>query len=107
MKISAAFCFSNRVNDIEYYHNSSWLEHGGAPEKATKSAFVSAIDAYIKQQGKYQKSESKISFQDVQDCLILVTNCFSTHHVLRKPDEKGHHEQVHPGGHDGVFPRPA
>ena len=78
MKISAAFCFSNRVNDIEYYHNSSWLEYGGAPEKATKSAFTSAIDAYIKQQGKYQKSESKISFQDVQDCLILVTNCFST-----------------------------
>ena len=78
VKISAAFCFSNRVNDIEYYHNSSWLEHGGAPEKATKSAFTSAIDAYIKQQGKYQKSESKISFQDVQDCLILVTNCFST-----------------------------
>ena len=78
VKISAAFCFSNRVNDIEYYHNSSWLEYGGAPEKATKSAFTSAIDAYIKQQGKYQKNESKISFQDVQDCLILVTNCFST-----------------------------
>ena len=78
VKISAAFCFSNRINDIEYYHNSSWLEYGGAPEKATKSAFTSAIDAYIKQQGKYQKSESKISFQDVQDCLILVTNCFST-----------------------------
>ncbi len=78
MKISAAFCFSNRVNDIEYYHNSSWLEYGGAPEKAAKSAFTSAIDAYIKQQGKYQKSESKINFQDVQDCLILVTNCFST-----------------------------
>ena len=78
VKISAAFCFSNRVNDIEYYHNSSWLEYGGAPEKAAKSAFTSAIDAYIKQQGKYQKSESKINFQDVQDCLILVTNCFST-----------------------------
>ena len=78
VKISAAFCFSNRVSDLEYYHNASWLAYGGAPEKATKSAFTSAIDAYIKQQGKYQKSESKISFQDVQDCLILVTNCFST-----------------------------
>ncbi len=78
VKISAAFCFSNKVNLIEYYHNSSWLEHGGAPEKATRSAFTSAIDGYIKQQGKYQKNESKISFQDVQDCLILVTNCFST-----------------------------
>ena len=78
VKISAAFCFSNRVNDIEYYHNSSWLEYGGAPEKATKSAFTSAIDAYIKKQGKYQKSESKLTSQDVQDCLIHVTNCFST-----------------------------
>ena len=78
VKISASFCFSNRVNVLEYYHNSSWLEHGGAPEKATKSAFTSAIDGYIKKQSKYQKNESKISFQDVQDCLILVTNCFST-----------------------------
>ncbi len=78
VKLSAAFCFSNTVQKIEYYHNSSWLEHGGAPEKATRTAFVYALDAYIKKIGKYQKSESKISFQDVQDCLILVTNCFST-----------------------------
>ncbi len=77
-KLSAVFCFSNTVNHIEYYHNSSWLEHGGAPEKAAKNAFVYAIDAYIKKIGKYQKNESKISFQDVADCLVLVTNCFST-----------------------------
>jgi DNA gyrase subunit B len=78
VKISAAFCFSNKVNVIEYYHNSSWLEHGGSPEKAARSGFVYAIDAYIKKIGKYQKNESKITFQDVQDCLVLVTNCFST-----------------------------
>ena len=78
VKLSAAFCFSNRVNAIEYYHNSSWLENGGAPDKAARSAFVSAIDAYIKKIGKYQKNETAIKFQDVQDCLILVTNCFST-----------------------------
>ena len=78
VKLSAAFCFSNKVNRIEYYHNSSWLEHGGSPEKAARSAFVSAFDAYIKSQNKYQKNESKIGFQDIQDCLILVTNCFST-----------------------------
>ena len=78
VKLSAAFCFSNKSQAIEYYHNSSWLENGGAPDKAAKSAFVSAIDAYIKQLGKYQKNESAIKFQDVQDCLILVTNCFST-----------------------------
>ena len=78
VKLTAAFCFSNKVSGIEYYHNSSWLEYGGAPDKATRSAFVSAIDAYIKKIGKYQKNESKIGFQDVADCLVLVTNCFST-----------------------------
>ncbi len=78
VKLSAAFCFSNRVNLLEYYHNSSWLEHGGAPDKAARLGFVYAVDAYIKKLGKYQKNESKISFQDVQDCLVLVTNCFST-----------------------------
>lgn len=78
VKLSAAFCFSNKVTLLEYYHNSSWLENGGAPDKAVKSAFVSAIDSYIKKLAKYQKNETPIKFQDVQDCLILVTNCFST-----------------------------
>ena len=78
VKLSAAFCFSKDASVLEYYHNSSWLENGGAPDKAARSAFVSAIDAYIKQIGKYQKNESAIKFQDVQDCLVLVTNCFST-----------------------------
>ena len=78
VKLSAAFCFSNKVNAIEYYHNSSWLENGGAPDKAARSAFVYAVDAYIKKLGKYQKNETAIKFQDVQDCLVLVTNCFST-----------------------------
>ena len=78
VKLSAAFCFSNKVSLTEYYHNSSWLEYGGAPEKAARNAFVYAIDAYIKKIGKYQKNESKISYQDVADCLVLVKNCFST-----------------------------
>ena len=78
VKLSAAFAFSNKVNAIEYYHNSSWLENGGAPDKAARIAFVYAIDAYIKKLGKYQKNETAIKFQDVQDCLVLVTNCFST-----------------------------
>ena len=78
VKLSVACCFSNRVQRIEHYHNSSWLEHGGSPEKATKSAFVSAIDAYLKQNNKYQKSEAKITWQDIEDCLVLVSNNFST-----------------------------
>ncbi|MBQ3496928.1 MAG: DNA topoisomerase, partial [Oscillospiraceae bacterium] len=78
VKLSASLCFSNRVNVIEHYHNSSWLEHGGSPDKATRSALVSAIDAYIKQSGKYTKNESKITFNDVQDCLVMVSNNFST-----------------------------
>ena len=78
VKLSVAFCFSNLVTTTEFYHNSSWLEHGGAPEKAVKSAFVSEFDAYLKKNNKYQKNESKITFADIADCLILVTNCFST-----------------------------
>ncbi len=78
VKLSAAFCFSNKFNRIEYYHNSSWLEYGGAPEKATRSAFVSAINTLLRKQGKFQKNESPVTFTDIQDCLILVTNCFST-----------------------------
>ena len=78
VKITAALCFSRTVNQIEYYHNSSWLEYGGAPEKAVKNAFVYAIDAYLKQNGKYNKGEGKVTWPDVADCLVLVTNCFST-----------------------------
>jgi DNA gyrase subunit B len=78
VKLSAAFCFSNQIHLVEHYHNSSWLEHGGSPEKATKSAFVSAIDAYLRQNNKYQKSESKVTWNDIEDCLVLVSNNFST-----------------------------
>ena len=78
VKLQVALCFSNRVNLLEYYHNSSFLEYGGAPEKAVRSAFVAQIDAYLKQTGKYLKNESKITFQDVQDCLVLVSSSFST-----------------------------
>ncbi len=78
VKLSVSFCFSNTVNLVEHYHNSSWLEYGGAPEKAMRTAFVSAIDGWLKQNGKYQKSESKITWADIQDCLVLVSNNFST-----------------------------
>ena len=78
VKLSVSFCFSNRVQIIEHYHNSSWLEHGGSPEKAMRSAFVSAIDAYLKQQNKYTKTESKVTFNDIQESLVLVSNNFST-----------------------------
>ena len=73
-----ACCFSNKVALCEHYHNSSFLEHGGSPEKATRLAMVSAIDKYLRENNKYLKSEAKITFADVQDCLILVSNNFST-----------------------------
>ncbi len=78
VKLSVSCCFSNRVKVVEHYHNSSWLEHGGSPEKATKSAFVSAIDGWLRQNNKYQKNESKVTWADVEDCLVLVSSNFST-----------------------------
>lgn len=78
VKLTAALCFSNKVQAKEYYHNSSFLEHGGAPEKAFRNAFVYQIDNYLKTNGKYVKSDAKITYQDVEDCLILVVSSFST-----------------------------
>ena len=78
VKMQFAFCFNNEINLIEYYHNSSFLENGGSPDKAVKNAFVSEIDKYIKAQGKNTKDLGKISFNDIQDSLIIVTNSFST-----------------------------
>ena len=78
VKLSVALCFSNRVSVVEHYHNSSFLEHGGSPEKATRLAMVGAIDKYLRENNKYLKSESKITYPDVQDCLEQVSNNYST-----------------------------
>lgn len=78
VKMTASFCFSNTAQRLEYYHNSSWLEHGGSPDKAAKKGFVFAVDSYARKSGKYKKTESPITFPDIQDSLILITNCFST-----------------------------
>ncbi len=78
VKINIAMAFSNKVSCAEYYHNSSWLEHGGAPEKAVRNAFVYQIDSYLKQNSRYTKNESKINFSDVEDCLVIVISSFSS-----------------------------
>jgi DNA gyrase subunit B len=73
-----AVAFSNKVNLTEYYHNSSWLEHGGAPDKAVRNAFKYQIDNYLKTNNKYNKSESSIKYEDVEDCLVCVISSFSS-----------------------------
>ena len=78
LKLNVAYAFSNKTAKIEYYHNSSFLEYGGSPDKALRSAFVSQFDAFLKSKGMYKKNESKIKFEDIQDCLIFVSSCFST-----------------------------
>ncbi len=78
LKYQAAFCFSNETNLIEYYHNSSYLEHGGSPDKAVRSAFVYGIDKYLKNNNLYKKDEKKIQFSDIEDSLIIIINSFST-----------------------------
>ncbi|MBP3919660.1 MAG: DNA topoisomerase [Clostridia bacterium] len=78
LKAEVSFCFSNAANMLEYYHNGSFLEHGGSPDKAVRSAFTFAIDKYLKGAGKYNKNEAKITFADIEDCLLLVINSVST-----------------------------
>lgn len=78
LKFEAAFCFNNEINSLQYYHNSSFLEYGGSPDKAVKSAFVTSIDKYIKSNNLYKKNEKKITFTDIEDSLIIVINSFST-----------------------------
>ena len=78
VKMEIAFCFNNEINTIQYYHNSSWLEYGGSPDKAVRAAFVYEIDKYLRNNNKYNKNESKITFSDIEDSLILITNTFST-----------------------------
>lgn len=78
LKFEVAFCFNNEVNLLEYYHNSSFLEYGGSPDKAVKTSFVYAIDKYIKANNLYKKDDKKITFVDIEDSLILVINSFST-----------------------------
>jgi len=78
VKINVAMSFSNKNPMKEYYHNSSWLEHGGVPEKATRNAFLSMLDGYIKQTNKYKNNESKITFSDIEECLVIVISSFST-----------------------------
>ncbi len=78
LKADIAFCFSNTVSLLEYYHNSSFLEHGGSPDKAVRLAFLYAIDKHLKTNNLYSKNESKITFNDIADCLALVINSFST-----------------------------
>ena len=78
LKINAAVAFSNKVSGTEYYHNSSWLEHGGAPDKAVRNAFVYQIDSYLKANNKYNKTEKKINYDDVADCLVCVISSFSS-----------------------------
>ena len=77
-KINVSLAFSNKVNATEYYHNSSYLEHGGAPDKAVRNAFVYMVDNYLKQTNKYTKNESKVTIGDIQDCLVIVISSFSS-----------------------------
>ncbi|MCL2693857.1 MAG: toprim domain-containing protein [Oscillospiraceae bacterium] len=78
LRLRCVFLFSNKTRLVEHYHNSSWLEHGGSPDKALRQAFTSQVDAYLKNNGKYNKGESKINFSDVEDCLVFVSSNLSS-----------------------------
>lgn len=77
-KYEVAYVFNNENSTMESYHNSSYLSEGGSPHDAIKSAFVYEIDKRIKLLNKYNKSESKVSFDDIKESLIIITNTYST-----------------------------
>lgn len=79
LRAEIAFCVSTAVSTLEYYHNSSYLEYGGAPDKAVRTAFAYALDKYIRAQGKYNKNESKVAFSDIVDCIVVIINSSSTY----------------------------
>ncbi len=78
VKMHVAFAFSNKVQLIQHYHNSSWLEHGGSPEKAWQTAFVNQVDGWLKANSKYNKNEGKVKYGDVADSLVFISSNFST-----------------------------
>ena len=78
VKADISFCVSNTVHLTEYYHNSSYLEYGGSPDRAVKMAFTYAVDKYLKNQSKYTKNEARITYPDIADCIVLVINSKST-----------------------------
>ncbi len=88
VRLAVSLCFSNRIKRLEYYHNSSYLEHGGSPDRAVRVAFVGQIDALLKSQGKYLKNESKVTFADIEECLVLVSSSFSTQTSYEKQTKK-------------------
>ena len=89
LKMTVSFCVTTKNTCKEYYHNSSYLEHGGSPEKAVQTAFVNAVDKYCRDNGKYTKGESRPVFKDILDCLVIVTNCFSNIISYENQTKKG------------------
>ncbi len=77
LKMTVSFCISPSIGMRECYHNSSYLENGGSPVDAIHTAFFAVIDKYCKEKGKYNKNESSPKYEDIDDCLVIVTNCFS------------------------------
>ncbi|MCQ2426829.1 MAG: toprim domain-containing protein [Clostridia bacterium] len=73
-----SFCFTQIAGIQEYYHNSSWLEHGGSPDRAVRAAFLSSLDRMLRNGGKYNKTEQKITFGDIADSLVIVISSHST-----------------------------
>ena len=78
LKYEVAFAFSNGNRIQEYYHNSSYLEHGGSSATAVKNAFHTAFNKYLTDKGKYKQKETHISQADVEESLVVIVNSFST-----------------------------
>ena len=64
VKLSVSFCFSNAVQVIEHYHNSSWLEHGGSTQTSYENQTKKAINNKFVQEAmsEFLKAQLEVYF---------------------------------------------
>ncbi len=79
VKITACLCFSRTLQMQEYYHNSSWLENGGAPEKAVRSALTSdrrvhQVAGQVHQKRNRHQMAGRAGLPGARDELLLHAN---------------------------------
>lgn len=86
---NVAYTFNNDNYGSTVFHNSSKLTEESSQHKSIRLAFSYAIDKMINRLGLYNKKESKIKFEDVEDSLLIIINTYSTNTSYKNQTKKG------------------